>query len=125
VRLLFSGDVGGRTCPSSRIRSRPPAEYLIWKTTETGLHAPMGDVKAKLAGLVKSVLARGGHMIVPAVCGGEDAATGAAAARDDRGEGDPDFPIFVDSPLASAVTGVFEKASGGVGCGCARLLREG
>ena len=30
------------------------------------LHSPASDVKAKVAGLVKAVQARGGHIIVPA-----------------------------------------------------------
>jgi len=111
VRLLFSGDVGRKNLPIIKDPDpAPPAEYLIMESTYGDrLHAPMGDVKAKLAGLVKSVLARGGHMIVPAFAVERTQQLVLLLHEMIEAKEIPDFPIFVDSPLASAVTGVFEK----------------
>src|ERR1022692_2551256 len=68
VRLLFSGDVGRKNLPIIRDPDpAPAADYLIMESTYGDrLHAPVADVKEKVATLVKAVLARGGHIIVPA-----------------------------------------------------------
>jgi metallo-beta-lactamase family protein len=68
TRLLFSGDVGRKNLPIIRDPDAAPvADYLIMESTYGDrLHAPVGDVKAKLAAIVKRVTARGGHIIVPA-----------------------------------------------------------
>jgi metallo-beta-lactamase family protein len=73
------------------------------------LHAPVADVKVKLAGLVKGVLARGGHMIVPAFAVERTQQLVLLLHEMIDAKEIPEFPIFVDSPLASAVTTVFEK----------------
>jgi metallo-beta-lactamase family protein len=111
VRLLFSGDVGRKNLPIIKDPDpAPAADYLIMESTYGDrLHAPMGDVKAKLAGLVKAVLARGGHMIVPAFAVERTQQLLLLLHEMIEAKEIPEFPIFVDSPLASAVTGVFEK----------------
>jgi metallo-beta-lactamase family protein len=113
VRLLFSGDVGRKNLPIIKDPDpAPAADYLIMESTYGDrLHAPMGDVKTKLAGLVKAVLARGGHIIAP-VFAVERAQQVVLLLHQmvDAGE-IPDFPIYVDSPLANAVTDVFKKHS--------------
>jgi metallo-beta-lactamase family protein len=111
VRLLFSGDVGRKNLPIIKDPDpAPPADYLIMESTYGDrLHAPMGDVKAKLAGLVKAVLARGGHMIVPAFAVERTQQLVLLLHEMIEAKEIPEFPIFVDSPLASAVTEVFKK----------------
>ena len=111
TRLLFSGDVGRKDLPIIRDPDpAPPVDYLIMESTYGNrLHQPIGPVKNKIAAMVKRVTARGGHIIVPAF----------AVERTqqlilllheliDAGQ-IPEFPIFVDSPLAVAVTDVFKK----------------
>jgi metallo-beta-lactamase family protein len=111
VRVLFSGDVGRKNLPIIKDpETAPAADYLIMESTYGDrLHAPVGDVKAKLAGLVKSVLARGGHMIVPAFAVERTQQLVLLLHEMIEAREIPEFPIFVDSPLASAVTEVFEK----------------
>src|ERR1019366_2887457 len=111
VRLLFSGDVGRKNLPIIKDPDpAPPADYLIMESTYGDRpHAPMGDVKAKLAGLVKAVLARGGHMIVPAFAVERTQQLVLLLHEMIEAKEIPEFPIFVDSPLASAVTDVFKK----------------
>jgi len=88
----------------------PAADYLIMESTYGDrLHAPVGDVKAKLATLVKAVLARGGHIITPAFAVERTQQLVLLLHEMIEAKEIPDFPIFVDSPLASAVTEVFKK----------------
>ena len=55
MRLLFSGDVGRKNLPIIKDPDpAPAADYLIMESTYGDrLHPPIGDVKAKLAALVK------------------------------------------------------------------------
>lgn len=111
TRLLFSGDVGRKKLPIIKDPDpAPAADYLIMESTYGDrLHPPVGDVKQKLASLVKSVLARGGHMIVPAFAVERTQQLVLLLHELIDAKEIPDFPIFVDSPLASAVTEVFKK----------------
>jgi metallo-beta-lactamase family protein len=111
VRLLFSGDVGRKNLPIIRDPDpAPAADYLIMESTYGDrLHAPVGDVKVKLAALVKSVLARGGHMIVPAFAVERTQQLVLLLHEMIDAKEIPEFPIFVDSPLAVAITEVFKK----------------
>jgi len=89
------------------------------------LHAPVGDVKAKLATLVKAVLARGGHIITPAFAVERTQQLVLLLHEMIEAKEIPDFPIFVDSPLASAVTEVFKKHQEEVGRGRLHVLTQG
>jgi metallo-beta-lactamase family protein len=111
TRLLFSGDVGRKNLPIIRDPDpAPTADYLIMESTYGNrLHQPIGPVKNKIAAIVKRVLGRGGHMIVPAFAV-ERTQQLILLLHELIDEGQiPEFPIFVDSPLAVAVTDVFKK----------------
>ena len=111
TRLLFSGDVGRKNLPITRDPDpAPAADYLIMESTYGDrLHAPVGDVKQKLADIVKRVTARGGHIIVPAFAVERTQQLVMLLHELIDAKQIPELPIFVDSPLAVAVTGVFEK----------------
>ena len=111
VRLLFSGDVGRKNLPIIKDPDQAPAaDYLIMESTYGDrLHAPAGDVKAKVAALVKKVIGRGGHIIVPAFAVERTQQLVLMLHELIQEKLLPEFPIFVDSPLASAVTDVFKK----------------
>ena len=111
VRLLFSGDVGRKDLPIIKDPDQAPAaDYLIMESTYGDrLHAPAGDVKAKVAALVKKVIGRGGHIIVPAFAVERTQQLVLMLHELIQEKLLPEFPIFVDSPLASAVTDVFKK----------------
>jgi metallo-beta-lactamase family protein len=66
-------------------------------------------VKQKLAGIVKRVTARGGHIIVPAFAVERTQQLVMLLHELIDAKQIADLPIFVDSPLAVAVTSVFEK----------------
>ena len=111
VRLLFSGDVGRKSLPIIKDPDQAPAaDYLIMESTYGDrLHAPVKDVKAKVAALVKKVTGRGGHLIVPAFAVERTQQLVLMLHELIQEQQIPEFPIFVDSPLASAVTEVFKK----------------
>jgi metallo-beta-lactamase family protein len=111
VRLLFSGDVGRKNLPIIKDPDpAPAADYLIMESTYGDrLHAPVSDVKTKVAALVKKVTARGGHIIVPAFAVERTQQLVLLLHELIHEHQIPEFPIFVDSPLASAVTEVFKK----------------
>jgi metallo-beta-lactamase family protein len=111
VKLLFSGDVGRKNLPIIKDPDpAPAADYLIMESTYGDrLHSPMGDVKTKVATLVKKVMARGGHIIVPAFAVERTQQLVILLHEMIQAKQIPDLPIYVDSPLASAVTEVFKK----------------
>jgi metallo-beta-lactamase family protein len=111
TRLLFSGDVGRKNLPIIKDPdAAPPADYLIMESTYGDrLHAPISEVKPKVAALVNKVLSRGGHIIVPAFAVERTQQLVLMLHELIQEKQIPEFPIFVDSPLASAVTQVFEK----------------
>ena len=111
LRLLFSGDVGRKNLPIIKDPDQAPAaDYLIMESTYGDrLHSPVGDVKAKVAALVKKVIGRGGHIIVPAFAVERTQQLVLMLHELIQEKQIPELPIFVDSPLASAVTDVFKK----------------
>jgi metallo-beta-lactamase family protein len=111
VRLLFSGDVGRKNLPIIKDPDpAPAADYLIMESTYGDrLHAPVAGVKEKVAALVKTVLGRGGHIIVPAFAVERTQQLVLMLHEMIEAKEIQEFPIFVDSPLASAVTDVFKK----------------
>jgi metallo-beta-lactamase family protein len=111
TRLLFSGDVGRKDLPIIQNPDpAPAADYLIMESTYGNrLHQPIGPVKQKLAGLVRRVAARGGHLIVPAFAVERTQQLVMLLHQLVDEKLIPDLPIFVDSPLATNVTEVFRK----------------
>lgn len=111
TRLLFSGDVGRKHLPIIKDPDpAPAADYLIMESTYGDrLHPPMGNVKQKVADMAKATLARGGHIIVPAFAVERTQQLVLMLHEMIESKQMPDIPIFVDSPLATAVTEVFEK----------------
>ena len=111
TRLLFSGDVGRKHLPIIKDPDpAPAADYLIMESTYGDrLHPPMGNVKQKVADLIHATLARGGHIIVPAFAVERTQQLVLMLHEMIEAKLIPDLPIFVDSPLATAVTEVFEK----------------
>ena len=109
--LAFSGDVGRCHLPITRDpEPLPPCDYLIMESTYGNrFHAPLGAVGDKLAATVNRTIARGGKLIVPAFAVGRTQELVLLLHELNDANKIPDFPIFVDSPLAVATTEVFRK----------------
>ncbi len=112
-RLAFSGDVGRRNLPITKDpEPLPPCDYLIVESTYGDrLHKPLEAVSNKLADAVNRTLARGGRLIVPAFAVGRTQEIVLLMHELIDSEKIPEFPIFVDSPLAVHTTEVFRAHS--------------
>lgn len=113
IRLAFSGDVGRPGLPIIRDPAPlPPVDYLIIESTYGGrLHKDMGVVTDKLANIVSRTCARGGKIIVPSFAVGRTQQLVLLLHQLSDAGRLPSIPIYVDSPLAVAVTEIFRKHS--------------
>ena len=111
VRLVFSGDIGRKGLAIIR-DPKPPvgADVVILESTYGNRdHLPITDARAELGRVVRETAARGGRVIIPAFAVGrvqELVYDLHALAR--AGE-IPRLPIYIDSPLATSATGIFER----------------
>ena len=109
-RLVFSGDIGRWGLPIIRDPVIPGgADVVIMESTYGNRdHAPPEDARSRLASVISETAARGGRVMIPAFAVGRTQ----ELLYDLHGlfrEGRiPRIPIFIDSPLASDVTAVFE-----------------
>lgn len=109
-RLVFSGDVGRAGLAIIRDPEFPSgADAVIMESTYGDRdHPPIENARATLGAVVRETAARGGRVMVPAFALGrtqEILYELHALARDRQ---IPRIPIFIDSPLATDVTSVFE-----------------
>ena len=110
-RLGFTGDIGNPGRPILR----DPAEmldcdWLLCESTYGGqTHAPAGQAKDRLAEVIGRTAGRGGKVIVPAFAVGRTQELVYALDQLWNEERIPRIPVFVDSPLAVDVTGVFRS----------------
>jgi metallo-beta-lactamase family protein len=111
VRLVFSGDVGRKGLAIIR-DPKPPtgADFMIMESTYGDRdHLPIEDARAALGAIVSDTAARGGRVIIPAFAVGrvqELIYDLHSLARDGK---IPALPIYIDSPLATGATEVFER----------------
>lgn len=109
-RLIFSGDIGRWGLPIIRDPVIPSgADAVIMESTYGNrTHDPPEDARGRLAAIIKETAARGGRVMIPAFAVGRTQ----EVLYDLHGLYDagliPRIPIFIDSPLASDVTAVFE-----------------
>lgn len=109
-RLGFTGDVGrvGRPILRDPV-AMADCDVLITESTYGGkVHDPPDTSKSRLEEVVRTTSARGGKVIIPAFAVGR---TQDIVYILDQLEGEgklPPVPVYVDSPLAVNVTGVYQ-----------------
>lgn len=131
-KVVFSGDVGNLNQPI--IKNPAPvksADYLVIESTYGDrLHSKeKPDFAGILAACIQRAFDRGGNVVIPAFAVGrtqemlyfirEIKARGLV-------KGHPDFPVYMDSPLANEATTIFQNCD--TGCfdeETASLLRSG
>ncbi len=109
-RLAFSGDIGRKDLPILRDPEspQPPLDLVVMESTYGNrVHGNVAQMHADLERVVKETAQRGGKVIVPAFAVGRTQELLFALAQLWRQGRLPAIPVFIDSPLASAVTGVF------------------
>jgi metallo-beta-lactamase family protein len=109
TRVVFSGDLGRA---QSRIWRTPQtlegAEVVLMESTYGGReHGPIVENDADLHRIVSETIARGGKLIIPAFAIGRTQEIVYALHRLYNEQRLPKLPIYVDSPLAVNVTGIF------------------
>ncbi len=113
VRLLFSGDIG----PQGKAFSRGPQgtenfDYLVVEATYGDRERPRITEEGRRAALRREILAArkaGGNLLIPAfaVERSQELLYDLVALMGDGSV--PRMPVFLDSPLASRATSVFER----------------
>ncbi len=111
--IVFSGDIGNNDQPIIRDPQYfdPPADYVVMESTYGDRnHAPMHSYTEDLARLIDETLGRGGNVVIPSFAVGRTQEL-LYFIREIKEEGlvtsVPDFPVYVDSPLAKAATTIF------------------
>ena len=111
-KIVFSGDVGNTRQPL--IKDPLPGaepEYLVLESTYGDrLHDAPGDTVGELASVLQRTFDRGGNVVIPSFAVGRTQEM-LYALREIKQKGlvtgHPDFPVYVDSPLAVEATGIF------------------
>ena len=114
-KVVFSGDVGNTNQPIIRDPAAiEETDYLVIESTYGDrLHdEERPDHVAILAGFIQNTFDRGGNVVIPAFAVGRTQEF-LYFIREikEKGlvKGHPDFPVFVDSPLANEATTIFQN----------------
>lgn len=109
-RLGFTGDVGNPGRPILRDpEAMDPCDWLLSESTYGGhTHEPATETHERLAEVIRKTAGRGGKVIVPAFAVGRTQELVYALDQMTNAGTLPPVPVFVDSPLAVNVTGVFQ-----------------
>jgi metallo-beta-lactamase family protein len=110
VRLVFSGDVGRKGLAIIRDPHPPQhADVVIMESTYGNRdHLPIDTARSELGRIVRETAARGGRVIIPAFAVGRVQELVYDLHVLARAGDIPRLPIYIDSPLATSATQVFE-----------------
>jgi metallo-beta-lactamase family protein len=108
--VVFSGDLGRYNEPILNDPEAPTrADFLLCESTYGDRDHPAGSVEDELAQAVNDTLKRGGAVVIPAFAVGRTQALMYYLRRLASAGRIPHMPVFVDSPMAINVTGLYEK----------------
>ena len=110
-RLTFTGDLGRRGLPFLRPPSPvPAADLIICESTYGGRrHDTLDAMATKMSKVVRGALARGGKVLIPAFSLGRTQVVLHFLQLWMRDGVLPRLPIYVDSPLATEIAGVYQR----------------
>jgi metallo-beta-lactamase family protein len=111
IRLVFSGDVGRKGLAIIRDPQPPTdADVMVMESTYGDRdHLPIADARGALGRIIRETAARGGRVIIPAFAVGRVQELVYDLHALSRSGEIPRIPIYVDSPLATGATDVFER----------------
>ena len=112
--VLFSGDLGNVTRPLIRDPQTPPAaDYVVIESTYGDrLHGERPDYVAQLTRILQETFDRGGNVVIPSFAVGrtqELLYLLRQIKQEGLVQGHPDFPVWVDSPLAVEATNIYSS----------------
>lgn len=113
--IVFSGDIGNKDQPIIRNPQyfHAAVDYVLTESTYGDrLHTEVLFDKEKLAALLDSVFKKGGNVVIPSFAVGRTQEL-LYSIREIKEAGLvkslPDFPVYVDSPLALEATGIYSR----------------
>ena len=111
--LLFSGDLGRDKDLLMKPPASPPAAHCVVVESTYGnrTHAA-GDPLDAIAPAINRAVERGGVVVVPAFAVGRAQALMYAMHLLKSARRIPDVPVYLNSPMASNVTGIFHRHRG-------------
>lgn len=109
-RLVFTGDLGRRNMPILRDPEVPAHAHVLITESTYGdrLHAPIAEMDAALARILKDTYDRGGKVIIPSFALERAQELLYALSRLRRAGTMPPMPVYLDSPLAVKITEIFK-----------------
>ena len=111
-KLVFSGDLGNIKQPIIRDPSRiEGADYVVMESTYGDRnHTEIWSYTDELAAIIDETIGRGGNVIIPSFAVGRTQEL-LYFMREIKDAGlvksNPDFPVYIDSPLAKKTTTIF------------------
>lgn len=115
--IVFSGDIGNSNQPLIRDpRLLNEADYVVMESTYGNRsHAEPPDYTAALAEVINETFERGGNVVIPSFAVGrtQELLYFIRKIKEEKMvASNPDFEVYVDSPLAIEATGIFSKNMG-------------
>ncbi len=109
-RLVFSGDIGRKGLPIIRDPVAPAGAHAVIMESTYGNrdHSSVAGTKDELGRVVRETAARGGRVLIPAFAVGRTQEIVLALHELGEAGSIPNIPIFIDSPLATKATAVFD-----------------
>jgi metallo-beta-lactamase family protein len=109
--LTFTGDLGRRALPLlRRTAAIPPADVLVCESTYGDrVHEPIDETARRLFETINRTIERGGKVLIPAFSLGRTQLVIDFIHKGILTNRIPRIPIYVDSPLAADISGVYES----------------
>lgn len=114
-KIVFSGDIGNKKGTLIKDPNYVKgADYVVMESTygDRFHTAEKPDYVAELTNIISETLAKGGNVVIPSFAVGRTQEM-LYYIREIKEKNlipeNPDFPVYVDSPLAVEATGVFQK----------------
>ena len=111
-KIVFSGDLGNRDQPIIRDPTYlTGADYVVMESTYGDRnHTEVWSYTDDLAKIIDETIAKGGNVVIPSFAVGRTQEL-LYFIREIKDKGmvksDPDFPVYIDSPLAKKATTIF------------------
>ena len=111
--ILFSGDLGRSADLVMNPPALPPsARYIVIESTYGDRTHGDADPLDALAPAISRAAARGGVVVIPAFAVGRAQTLMYAIHLLKAAQRIPDIPVFLNSPMAASVTGIFHRHRG-------------
>jgi len=126
LRVLFSGDLGRPDRPILHDPAPPlPADIVVVETTYGDRLHPHGDIEGQLAEVIQDTERQGGALLIPAFAVQRAQEVLYHLRRLFDAGRIPWIPVYLDSPMAQAVTGLFQHYTGLLDDDAASVFRSG